>query len=161
MFGLYTEKDVKRLVSRLREEYDDVLATQKNTTEELKEQNRVLRARVLELENERGSVSEAIVKAVAEGERIKRESAAAAENERRELVLLAEKCRLLSDRLLKKYPDGEDVAAFASFVDELHLSLGDEPEEESGFNMDDVLAPKEPLDLGKLCKELGLMEDEE
>ncbi len=161
MFGLYTEKDVKRLVSRLREEYDDVLATQKNTTEELKEQNRVLRARVLELENERGSVSEAIVKAVAEGERIKRESAAAAENERRELVLLAEKCRLLSDRLLKKYPDGEDVAAFASFVDELHLSLGEETEEESGFNMDDVLAPKEPLDLGKLCKELGLMEDEE
>lgn len=161
VFGLYTEKDVKRLVSRLREEYDDVLATQSNTTEELKEQNRVLRARVLELENERGSVSEAIVKAVAEGERIKRESAAAAENERRELVLLAEKCRLLSDRLLKKYPDGEDVAAFASFVDELHLSLGDEPEEESGFNMDDVLAPKEPLDLGKLCKELGLMEDEE
>jgi len=148
-------------VSRLREEYDDVLATQKNTTEELKEQNRVLRARVLELENERGSVSEAIVKAVAEGERIKRESAAAAENERRELVLLAEKCRLLSDRLLKKYPDGEDVAAFASFVDELHLSLGEETEEESGFNMDDVLAPKEPLDLGKLCKELGLMEDEE
>jgi len=161
VFGLYTEKDVKRLVSRLREEYDDVLATQKNTTEELKEQNRVLRARVLELENERGSVSEAIVKAVAEGERIKRESAAAAENERRELVLLAEKCRLLSDRLLKKYPDGEDVAAFASFVDELHLSLGEETEEESGFNMDDVLAPKEPLDLGKLCKELGLMEDEE
>lgn len=148
-------------MSRLREEYDDVLATQKNTTEELKEQNRVLRARVLELENERGSVSEAIVKAVAEGERIKRESAAAAENERRELVLLAEKCRLLSDRLLKKYPDGEDVAAFASFVDELHLSLGEETEEESGFNMDDVLAPKEPLDLGKLCKELGLMEDEE
>lgn len=161
VFGLYTEKDVKRLVSRLREEYDDVLATQTNTAEELKEQNRVLRARVLELENERGSVSEAIVKAVAEGERIKRESAAAAENERRELVLLAEKCRLLSDRLLKKYPDGEDVAAFASFVDELHLSLGDETEEESGFNMDDVLAPKEPLDLGKLCKELGLMEDEE
>ena len=101
------------------------------------------------------------MKAVAEGERIKRESAAAAENERRELVLLAEKCRLLSDRLLKKYPDGEDVAAFASFVDELHLSLGEETEEESGFNMDDVLAPKEPLDLGKLCKELGLMEDEE
>lgn len=160
MFGLYTEKDVKRLVNRLREEYDDVLATQKNTTEELKEQNRVLRARVLELENERGCVSEAIVKAVAEGDRIKHESEAAAENERRELVLLAEKCRLLSDRLLKKYPDGEDIAAFASFVDELQTSLGEEAEE-SGFNMDDVLAPKEPLDLGKLCKELGLMEDEE
>ncbi len=160
MFGFYTEKDVKRLVTRLREEYDDVLSLQKNTADELKEQNRALRARVLELENERGSVSEAIIKAVEEGERIKKESETAAENERRELVLLAEKCRLLSDRLLKKYPDGEDVAAYASFVDELHLSLGEEPEE-SGFNMDDVLAPKEPLDLEKLCKELGLMEDEE
>ena len=35
-----------------------------------------------------------------------------------------------------------------------------EEEEASGFNIDDVLAPKKPLDLGKLCKDLGLMDGE-
>ena len=163
MFGLYTEKDVKKLVRRLREEYEELFARRKNAEEELKERNRVLQARVLELEAARSSVSEAIVHAVAEGERIKRECRFAADGERRELLLLAEKCRLLSEKLLAKYPDREDVSAFSAFVEKLHATLGeDEPSaEEDGFNMDDVLNPKQPLDLGKLCKELDLMEEDE
>ena len=32
-------------------------------------------------------------------------------------------------------------------------------EEESGFNLDDVLNPKGKLDLEKLCRNLGLMDD--
>ena len=79
------------------------------------------------------------------------------------MLLLAEKCRLLSEKLLAKYPDREDVSAFSAFVEKLHATLGeDEPSaEEDGFNMDDVLNPKQPLDLGKLCKELDLMEEDE
>ena len=56
MFRLFSEKDVNKLVLRLKEEYDGVLARQRAAAEELKEENRRLRARVLELEGERGSV---------------------------------------------------------------------------------------------------------
>ena len=34
-----------------------------------------------------------------------------------------------------------------------------EGEEETGFNLDDVINPKGELDLEKLCRSLGLMED--
>lgn len=161
MFRLYTEKDVKRLVMRLKEEYDGVLGRRKSVTDELKEENRRLKARVLELEAERGSVGEAIVSATKAGERIREESAKETENERRELGLLAEKCRLMLDRLQKKYPDEEDVKAFEAFNAELEERLGGGEEGDSGFDMDEVISPKEPLDLEKLCKELGLMEDDE
>ena len=72
MLGLYTNRDVQKLVRRLREEYDDAIKQQKEVMTELKEQNRILLARVSQLETERSSVSTAIVHAVAEGERIKR-----------------------------------------------------------------------------------------
>ncbi len=160
MFGLYRTKTVKKLAERLRAEYGVALARQKEAAAELKEQNRLLQARVLQLESERVGVSDALTHAVAEGERIKEEGKAAAENERRELKLLAEKCRLLLDKLVKKYPDSEDAEALEAFLEELRQTLGTESVE-SGFDMDEVLSPKEPLDLGKLCKELGLMEDDE
>ncbi len=162
MVRLYRDKDVKKLVLRLKEEYDGVLARQRAAAEELKEENRRLRARVLELEGERGAVGEAIVLAAKERERICAESAKETENERKELALLSEKCRLMLDRLQKKYPDEEDVAALAAFHGELSASLGGEaPSEEYVFDMDEVISPKEPLDLEKLCKDLGLMEDGE
>lgn len=161
MFKLFSEKDVKKLVLRLKTEYDEVLIKQHALAEELKEENRNLRARLSQLERERGDVSSALVRAVREGERVKAEGLEAAENERRELKLLAEKCRLLLDRLLAKYPDEEDTRDFEAFTTELRQQLGEDIGEESGFNMDDVLAPKEPLDLEKLCKELDLMEDSE
>lgn len=160
MFGLYTKRDVQMLVRRLRDEYDAALKEQKTASEELKAENRALSARVSELEGERGSVSEALVHAVKEGERIKEEGSRAAENGQKEFALLAEKCRLFLAKLMQKYPDEEDTQAFAAFVESLSGALGEE-EEESGLDMDEVLAPKQPLDLGKLCKDLGLMEDGE
>ena len=160
MFGLYTKRDVQMLVRRLRDEYDAALKEQKAASEELKAENRALSARVSELEGERGSVSEALVHAVKEGERIKEEGSRAAENGQKEFALLAEKCRLFLARLMQKYPDEEDTQAFAAFVESLSGALGEE-EEESGLDIDEVLAPKQPLDLGKLCKDLGLMEDGE
>ena len=160
MFGLYTKRDVQMLVRRLRDEYDAALKEQKAASVELKAENRALSARVSELEGERGSVSEALVHAVKEGERIKEEGSRAAENGQKEFALLAEKCRLFLAKLMQKYPDEEDTQAFAAFVDSLSGALAEE-EEESGLYMDEVLAPKQPLDLGKLCKDLGLMEDGE
>ena len=159
MLRWYSEKDVKKLVMRLKEEYDGVLARSRAAQEEIASENRVLRARVLELEGERGNVSQALITASREGERLIREGALAAENERKELVLLAEKCRLLSDRLLKKYPDEEDVTEYAAFCDELRTRLGGV--ETSGFDLEEVVSPKQPLDLEKLCRDLGLMEDGE
>ena len=161
MFKLFSEKDVKKLVLRLKTEYNEVLIKQHALAEELKEENRNLRARLSQLERERGDVSSALVRAVREGERVKAEGLEAAENERRELKLLAEKCRLLLDRLLAKYPDEEDTRDFEAFTTELRQQLGEDIGDENGFNMDDVLAPKEPLDLEKLSKELDLMEDSE
>lgn len=157
MFKLYSEKSVRALVARLKEEYDGVVRAQKEAVSELKEENRTLRARLIELEGERGNVSSAMLRAEAEGERIRKESALEAEQERKELALLAEKCRLLCDRLLQKYPDEEDVKDFEAFREALSARLGQQ--EEPAFDMDAVLAPKEPLDLGKLCKDLGLMEE--
>ena len=161
MFGLYTNKDVQKLVRRLREEYDAIVERQRETVEELKQQNRFLLARVSELETERGSVSDAIVHAVAEGERIKRESAKETENERKELSLLAGKCRAISQQTGES-PDPEDAKAYAEFLQKLHGALGEEQEEEQeeAFNMDEVLSPKEPLNLQQLCMDLGLMEED-
>ncbi len=166
MFGRYTEKEVKTLIARLKAEYEGAVKRQKEAQEELKEENRLLRARLSVLESQRSEISAALLRAVQEGERIKQESSQEADVDRKELLLLAEKCRILSERLTLKYPDAEDVDDFKTFTDALRAHLGEEEEgeeeeEETGFNMDDVLNPKEPLDLGNLCKELGLMEEDE
>ncbi len=160
MFGLYSKRDVAALVRRLREEYDGALKAQQAAAEELRRENRTLAARVSELEAERGSVADALVHAVADGKRIREESVRAAENGSKETALLIEKCRLLLAKLMQKYPDEEDTAAFAAFVESLDAALG-EGGEEDGLDMEEVLAPKKPLDLGKLCKDLGLMEEGE
>lgn len=156
----YSAKEVQTLVERLKEEYDRVLKRQREVTEEIREDNRRLRARLSVLEGQRGEVSEALMRAVAEGERIKKEGNEQAENDRRELRLLAEKCRLLCDRLNAKYPDEEDVSDFQDFTHSLLVYLGEEEAEEPEFNMEEVLNPKYSLDLSKLCKELGLMDED-
>ena len=158
MLGLYSKKDVEKLVDRLREEYEEALRTQRQAAEELKEENRNLAARVSQLEAERATVADALIDAVKAGERIRKESEEAAANGGKELSLLIAKCRLLSGNLMAKYPDAEDVKAFSDFVEALQSEAS---EEEDVLDMDEVLAPKYPLDLGKLCKELGLMEDKE
>lgn len=158
MLGLYSKKDVEKLVDRLREEYEEALRTQRQAAEELKEENRNLAARVSQLEAERATVADALIDAVKAGERIRKESEDAAANGGKELSLLIAKCRLLSGNLMAKYPNAEDVKAFSDFVEALQSEAS---EEEDVLDMDEVLAPKYPLDLGKLCKELGLMEDKE
>ena len=158
--ALYTERRVKKLVLRLKEEYDGLIRTQREEMRRLKEENRNLSARLLQLEGERAGVADALVFAAKESEKFAADRKAEAENENKELLLLAEKCRLLSEKLQEKYPDHEDILEFSRFTEELRRGLGEETGETSEFNMEDVIAPKQPLDLGKLCRELGLMEDD-
>ena len=159
MLRRYSAKEVRALVARLKEEYDAVLKRQRDITEEIRQDNRRLRARLSVLEGQKGEVSEALMRAVAEGERIKKEGSNQAESDRRELRLLADKCRLLLSRLSQKYPDEQDVKDFEAFTHTLLVYLGEEEEEEPAFDMDEVLNPKYPLDLEKLCQELGLMDE--
>ena len=160
MFGRYSKKDMQRLAQRLKEEYSSALERQRQLAQTLREENSTLRARIAQLEDERKEVAGAMLRVEREGKRMREEGERSQENARREFELLAEKCRLLSESLLKKYPDSEDGKAFSAFTDSLSSQLAGE-EGDGAFDLDAVLAPKEPLDLGKLCKELGLMEDEE
>ncbi len=161
MFKLYSEQNVKELVLRLKGEYEEALRRAREEGAALKEENTVLRGKLSLLEGERAEVSEALVRAVKEGERIREENEKSLENERKELRLLIEKCRLLLESLNRKYPDGEDVRALRAFTEGLGGTPAPAPAAESGFDMEEVLSPKQPLDLAKLCKELGLMEGDE
>ncbi len=162
MFKRYSEKEVKALVRRLKEEYDGIVRQGREAFDELKEENKRLLARLLVLEGERDGVTDALLNAEKAGDAIKKTVAAEAENKSRELVLLSEQCRMLLTRLNEKYPDEAEVKDFKVFCDalfeKLNANAGGEEESGSGFNMDDVLNPKEPLDLEKLCRDLGLME---
>ncbi len=156
---MFSKRDVEKLVGRLRDEYAAVLKEQQAALQAVKKENARLAARVSELEAERGNVADALIGAAREGEAMKRESALEAQNSTKELALLISKCRLLSETLSAKYPDAEDVRNFSAFVDTLRGAAAEEDEEDT-LDMDEVLAPSKPLDLEKLCKDLGLMEDE-
>lgn len=157
---LYSGRRVKKLITRIQREYGAALEEKQREMGLLKEENRMLEARVLKLEEERGSVADALIFASKARETLSEEQKKAQENENRELKLLADKCRRLSETLQEKYPDREEVAEFSRYTEELRRGLGEEEAEDTGFNMDDVIAPKQPLDLGKLCRDLGLMEED-
>ncbi len=159
MFKRYSEKQIKSLVHKLKEEYEGVVRQGREAFDELKEENKELRARVALLEGERKEVAQAILDAEKAGEEIKKSRAAEAENESKELALLAEQSRLLLSRLMQKYPDEADVRDFNAFCDALYERLNAGREEE--FDMNEVLAPRTPLDLESLCRDLGLMDDGE
>ncbi len=160
LFKLYTEKDVKRLAARLKEEYGAALDKRKEAEEALKEENRTLKARILELENERSGAFAAFQAAEREKENARKAGEAELENDRRELALLKEKCRLTLIRMEQKYPDEEDTRMLQAFLAELGGEAPEE-EEESGFSLEEVTSPKQPLDLKKLCLDLGLTEDDD
>lgn len=159
MFKRYSEKQVRSLVNKLKEEYDGVVRQGREAFDELKEENKELRARVSLLESERQDVVRALLDAEKAGDAIKKSREAEAENAYRELSLLSEQCRVLLSRLMKKYPDEDDVRDFSAFCDALNERLNGVGE--SGFDMGEVLAPKLPLDLESLCRDLGLMQEGE
>lgn len=159
LFKLYTENDVKKVITRIKEEYETAISGLREKETQLTEENRRLRARVLELEGERSGAFAAFQAAEREKSQAREEGEKILENSRRELLLLREKCALMLRNLERKYPDAEDTARLRAFTAE----LGTDPpeEEETGFNLEEVTSPKKPLDLKKLCLELGLTEDDD
>lgn len=156
--ALYSEGRVKKLVIRLKEEYDRALKSQREVSASLKEENRALKARVLLLEGERKEVADALVLAVKERKRAEAAAGQEEKNGQAELRLLAAKCRALAEHLLEKYPEEDGAATLLAHADDLSEEMG-EPVS-TGFNMEEVIAPKQPLDLAKLCRSLGVMEEE-
>ena len=132
-------------------------------------------------------VGQAIVDAEEKGSEIKELYRLNAECELRTLQMFAEKWKRLAAQMADSMPKGEGEK-YAAFADHLAALLGrestaffgDDPpsaeemlfdpkkrieryvaeESDTGFNLDDVLNPKQELDLEKLCRELGLMDEE-
>ena len=159
MFKIYTTSGVKKIVERLEEEYENAMTSLRRRINELTEENRSLSARVLLLERERTDVADAMIEAERTGKEI-RSSADAYARERREgIYRLAERCRTLAAALADKYPDEEDVKTFSSYISKLDEAL--ETGGEGELDMNRILYPDKGLKLENLCKELGLMDDEE
>ncbi len=158
MIKLYSEKKVRKLLARIQEEYDEILQKQRAFSEALREENRALNAKLLQLEGEREQVLAALTGAVKAGEQIKKEGEAELERKRLELDLLLQSARELLEQNKSASVKNEERQAVYSFQSAVKKELGEE--EECGLNMEEVLSPKHPLDLEKLCKELGVMEEE-
>ena len=74
MLGLCREKQVKKVIERLKAEYEAAFREQEAAIAKLKEENRVLKAHSLALEAERENVASALIRAEQEGGRIRAEA---------------------------------------------------------------------------------------
>ena len=183
----FTQQEVEKLIAGLREAYDIKIRRLNYRLEGLVSENRSLRASLAEYKNKENKVSRAIVAAEEKGEEIKAFYRMSAETEWQTLRLFADKWRRLAAQMEELCP-GAETRKYAAFADNLAALLGRsrafapqeaesdvpaaetfdpkavieryvEGEEETGFNLDDVLNPKGELDLEKLCRNLGLMDD--
>ena len=184
----FTQQEVEKLIAGLREAYDIKIRQLNYRLEGLVGENRSLRASLAEYKNKENKVSRAIVAAEEKGEEIKAFYRMSAETEWKTLRLFADKWRRLAAQMEELYP-GAETRKYAVFADNLAALLGRsrafapqgedaaaplptetfdpkaviekyvEGEEETGFNLDDVINPKGELDLEKLCRNLGLMDD--
>ena len=183
----FTQQEVEKLIAGLREAYDIKIRQLNYRLEGLVSENRSLRASLAEYKDKESKVSRAIVAAEEKGEEIKAFYRMSAETEWKTLRLFADKWKRLAAQMEELYPGGE-TRKYTMFAENLSALLGrsrafapqEEPsapppaetfdpkavieryvegEEETGFNLDDVINPKGELDLEKLCRSLGLMED--
>ena len=179
-----SQQETEKLIGGIREAYEAKIRQLNYRIENLNVENRNLRASIAELKNKEGKVGKALVDAEEKGEEIVRLYRMTAETELKTLRLFADKWKRLAEQMIGVFADKE-AERYIEFADELAALLGkeeghfmpaenEEPfdpkaiigkymedEEESGFNLDDVLNPKGELDLAKLCQGLGLMESEE
>lgn len=185
----FTQQEMEKLIAGIREAYEAKIRRLNSRLDGLIGENRNLRAALAEHREREGSVGRAIVAAEEKGEEIKALYRMSAETEIRTLRLFAEKWKKLAAKMADVLPAGE-AEKYAGYADDLAALLGKdrfsvpaeerpaashaeekfdpkaviekyvEGEEETGFNLDDVLNPKGKLDLEKLCRSLGLMDDE-
>ncbi len=183
----FTQKETEKLIAGIREAYEIKIRQLNYRLEGLVSENRSLRASLAEYKNREGKVSKAIVAAEEKGEEIKEFYRMSAQTEWQTLKLFADKWRRLAAQMEALHPS-QDARKYSLFAENLSALLGhsrafapdeedavpagEEPfdpkaviekyvegEEETGFNLDDVINPKGELDLEKLCRNLGLMED--
>ena len=182
-----SQKETEKLIGGIREAYEAKIRQLNYRIDSLNVENRNLRASLAELKNKESKVGRAIVSAEEKGEEIVRLYRMTAETELKTLRLFSEKWKKLAEQMIGVFPDKE-AEKYIEFADDLAALLGKEEgyflapeaeereenfdpkaiigrymedEEETGFNLDDVLNPKGELDLAKLCRGLGLMDDPE
>lgn len=187
----FTQQETEKLIAGIREAYEIKIRQLNYRLDGLVSENRSLRASLAEYKSREGRVGRAIVAAEEKGEEIRELYRMSAETELRTLRLFADKWKKLAAQMAEVFPKGEaeKYAGFAddlvALLGKERFALPEEEEtspapaaegkfdpkaviekyvegeEETGFNLDDVLNPKGKLDLEKLCRSLGLMEEEE
>lgn len=182
----YSKKDFEKLAEGMKSAYEQRIRQLEERVCRLNVENKNLRAACAEYQSREKRVGQAIVDAEEKGSEIKELYRLNAECELRTLQMFAEKWKRLASQMADCMPagEGEKYAAFADHLaallgKESSAFFGEEPaaeeqafdpkkrieryvqeESDTGFNLDDVLNPKEELDLEKLCRELGLMDEE-
>lgn len=146
----------------------ETAATQLKTAEDIEAENVILRAKDIISDAERESEdikNAALMRYKAEIKRIKAlvfaadaelmaNGAETAKDKRKQALVAALKEMLNFDETaLTVEQAGEKAEALTEF-----LRGGRRPEDDSYFDLDEVLNPKEELDLEALCRELGVME---
>ena len=182
----FKQEEVEKLIAGIRDAYETKIRRLEYRNEGLVSENRNLRASLAEYKNRESKVGKALVAAESKGEEIKEFYRMSAETEWKTLQLFAEKWKKLAAQMADVIPK-DDAEKYSKFADDLASLLGKardegtaaeevapeeeafdpkavigkyiESEEETGFNLDDVLNPKGELDLEKLCRGLGLMDD--
>ena len=182
----YSKKDFEKLAEGMKTAYEQRIRQLEERVDRLNVENKNLRAACAEYQSREKRVGQAIVDAEEKGSEIKELYRLNAECELRTLQMFAEKWKRLAAQMAGVIPK-DDAEKYAKFADDLAALLGkergkfraqdsapdEEPfdpkavigkyieseEEDTGFNLDDVLNPKGELDLEKLCRDLGLMDD--
>lgn len=153
-----------------REAYETKIRRLEYRNEGLVSENRTLRASLAEMKNRESKVGKALVAAETKGEEIKEFYRMSAETEWKTLRLFADKWKKLAAQMAGVIPK-DDAEKYTKFADDLAALLGkeqgkfraengsapdEEPfdpkavigkyieseEEDTGFNLDDVLNPK-------------------
>ena len=182
----YSKKDFETLAEGMKTAYEQRIRQLEQLVERLNTENKNLRATCAQYQSREKQVSRAIVDAEEKGAEIQELYRLNAECELRTLQMFADKWKRLAAQMADCMPRGESEK-YAAFADRLATLLGKESnallredllateevfdpkrkiqryvqeESDTGFNLDDVLNPKTELDLEKLCRELGLMDEE-
>ena len=187
----FTQQEMEKLIAGIREAYETKIRRLNSRLDGLIGENRTLRASLEEYKSREGRVGRAIVAAEEKGEEIEALCRMSAETEIRTLRLFADKWKKLAAQMAGVLPKGEaekyagyadDLAALLGkdrfslpaegqgapsaapaekFDPKAVIEKYVEGEDETGFDLDEVLNPKGKLDLEKLCRSLGLMDDGE
>ena len=181
-----TQQEAEKLIAGIREAYEIKIRQLNYRRDGLTAENRSLRASLAEYKEKEGKIGKAIVAAEEKGEEIVNLYRMSAETELNTLRLFADKWKRLAAQMAGAIPASE-AKKYAEFAENLSALLGKERgrfgvedgnvaslekfdpkaviekyvegEEETGFNLDDVINPKGELDLEKLCRNLGLMDE--